>query len=501
MEIQRKDYPQAGFEVYGTGEIGDKARQLLAKTPILRGVGFHTPRRVVLAQDFFDPFFQANSIGRDVTDAGVGVEAERRIASGVFPDHLRPLLGSLAVRFGDVPVMVRSSAVGDSRGTGVYRSEVSDPNPGSFEASVKNVLASYVSESASEWRRRSGAGEGMAVMIEPMAGQLFEDEYMRDVRYFAPAISGYGYTSTARGGSYLYVVPGFGSGVERRDGDRITARELDRYEDDIEELFMGRFDNKAVATLQAGRGFSYLYPSGQAYKFPDKYIDRGSIEDAQVVRRGVFGRDLQLGSRTFEMIDRLEGLLGRPQYFEWALTTEGSVKNWMLQISDADFSRDFYDFSDFGTPLLEANMIVGSGVRDCSKLATIFNQSDLDNLYRFNQANSGYILLFAKGLIRPDLRFMGDRLMEFKHYSNASVLIERSIHSFTGAHTGTPVSHLGGQIEAAGMFFGVVNERGEVPFDYRTLMDSGNEMGLSVYPNPEMKVVANPMQDRMVIYK
>ena len=49
---------ESGFVIIGDGEIGDKVRQLIEKTSQLRAIGFHTSKRTVLAESFFDGFFK-----------------------------------------------------------------------------------------------------------------------------------------------------------------------------------------------------------------------------------------------------------------------------------------------------------------------------------------------------------------------------------------------------------------------------------------------------------
>ena len=44
--------PSSDMEIIGTGTIGEKARQLRDKTPVLKTLGFRVPRRTVLAGDF-----------------------------------------------------------------------------------------------------------------------------------------------------------------------------------------------------------------------------------------------------------------------------------------------------------------------------------------------------------------------------------------------------------------------------------------------------------------
>jgi len=73
---------QSGIEIIGKGNIGEKARQLTEKTPALIQLGFCTPRRVVLAEDYFDGFFQRNGFGRNLRDVQQVQDLEVKIRSG-----------------------------------------------------------------------------------------------------------------------------------------------------------------------------------------------------------------------------------------------------------------------------------------------------------------------------------------------------------------------------------------------------------------------------------
>jgi hypothetical protein len=225
-----------------------------------------------------------------------------------------------------------------------------------------------------------------------------------------------------------------------------------------------------------------------------------------VISAGRLGVELEFG-RVFEMLSSLEDKVGQPQYLELALTVEEQAgRFWVLQVSDIGRQGlDMYEFGDYGHPLFEANTTFGEGgARDCSKLVFPFRNQDIEKLYEFNKYNSGYLLVFPKHLIRPDFRELGDRTLVFGDFSNAAVMIQRSIHSFIGAHYDSPISHFSGQIETAGILYGVVNERGEVRFDSEEFLEGRTqEFGLDVYDGrgKGVNIIHSPKQDRIVVYK
>ena len=112
--------------------------------------------------------------------------------------------------------MLRSSAEGDARGTGTYKSAYTENGLPIVRKTLQNVLSSYFSQDAIAFRRDANTGEGFAIIIEPMIGQKIDNWC------FAPVLSGFGYTSTSRGEGYISAVPGLGGGVESKDIEKIT---------------------------------------------------------------------------------------------------------------------------------------------------------------------------------------------------------------------------------------------------------------------------------------
>ena len=107
-------------EIIGRGNVGEKASQLIEKTPLLRELGFRTPPRTILAEGFFDGFFQRNELGTTLLDVPQDPQVVDSIRRGSFPEEDFRTIASIVDKYSPNPLAIRSSAAGDSRGTGVY---------------------------------------------------------------------------------------------------------------------------------------------------------------------------------------------------------------------------------------------------------------------------------------------------------------------------------------------------------------------------------------------
>jgi len=387
---------KTGIEIIGKGNIGDKARQLLEKTPKLRSIGFHTPRRVVLAEDFFNGFFQRNGLGRNLCEAEITGDLEEKIKCGSLTKEEFQTLQRVTESFERKPIVVRSSAEGDARGTGTYSTEFSESRIGDVRKAIQRVLSSYFSEDAILFRRDAVTGEGFGVIIEPIIGQGFEG-------LFAPVLSGFGYTSTSRGEGYVNIVPGLGGGVDSRDGEKITKSKIQKHNGSLSEYMfeercgmVSHFDEmvrRRSALLRTDTDFISDSYSGKAF-FPSTKYRQASVDRTCIDLEGRIGEPFDRLNLTnlFEMIMGMEESFGKPQYFEWAMTIEdGEPKYWITQIADVSKRLDMMDFGDLGDVLFMGHTVTGTGINECHKIANCWNPSDVDLLYEFNQRNRNYV--------------------------------------------------------------------------------------------------------------
>ncbi|HVF69008.1 MAG TPA: PEP/pyruvate-binding domain-containing protein [Xanthomonadales bacterium] len=487
------------FEVVGGGTIGEKAEQLRSKTPALKSIGFHVPPRTVLADGFLGDFMARNRIDTAKPPANL----ERAIRRGSLSQEQFVILQRTFGSHGSKPLIIRSSAEGDARGTGIYESEVTDNNIKRGRKILQGVWASYFSESAVAFRRDAGLSEGFGVILEPLVGQSFGHG-----EYFAPVMSGFGYTSTPREGANISVVPGIGGGVDSRYGEKLTRDRVAIYDYDLSEYIyeessrMTNVGNSRKSALlgTAARGWrmhdamlaDVLWKGNEFHspKMIQQLFDPGSD-----LNETVMSHDFQL-SGFFDMIDQMEQTFGKPQYFEWAVTIEdGEPKYWILQIADVDAKADYAEFQE-GTPLLSAHTVTGSGQKECAKIFNCWNPSDIENLRRFNQENTGYVLLYPSRLTTSWGTMFGGPRLKYADLSNASVIVEIQ----DANHEGDPISHFGGQVDMTGKFFGVLDDDPDNSHDWDTFIAGAvTEEGSEVYQG-KVKVVASERRNKMAVY-
>lgn len=487
------------IEIIGNGNIGDKARQLVEKTKRLRDIGFDTPRRTVLAEDYFDGFFHRNGLGRNLKSVEIIEDLEAKIRSGSLTKEEFQTLQMVSSSYGGSPLAVRSSAQGDARGTGTYHSEFTENTVRPLRKSIQKVLASYFSGDAIAFRRDAETGEGFGVMIEPLIGQNMGWA-------FAPVLSGFGYTSTSRGDGYVTIVPGLGGGVDTRDGERITESimrtfggRLDDYIQAERDAMFSFFDAKtkrksALLRTDSNWAFDRDY-TGKAYHAPNRrnkgYVSRTLLNFEETGLDDPF-RKLNLNS-LFEMMKQMEDSFRKPQYFEWAMTIEGGKpKYWITQIADTNKRLDLMDFEELGDVIFMGHTVTGTGTKECYKVANCWNPDDVDPLHNFNSQNKNYVLLYSSRLTTTGL---GIRRLRYENFSNASVFLEIQ----DARHLGDPVAHLGGQLDLAGKLFGVLDYEAEIkPRWDKYNSKEVDERGIRVYQG-KVKAIASERQNKIVV--
>ncbi len=489
--------PTPEILVIGNGKIGEKAQQLIDKTSVLCALGFNMPRRVVLAEGFFVEFWQRNGLGANLEDVNPNIDnIEYLIRRGNFSANQIKDLEVVCNSYGTTPLVIRSSAEGDARGTGTYKSEFVENDIDHFCEGLKKVLASYFSPDAIAFRQDAHTGEGFGVIVEPIIGQNFGG-------VIAPVLSGFGYTSTSRGGSYLTIVPGLGCAVESRDGERITKNQIKKYDGSLGDyidaemraMFDGQRAFKRSALLGANRYFSDPY-SALAFAFSDHWgrheeVVNTFIKYPDKIKKVIDNLNLEL---VFSAMERIEQYFNKPQYIEWAMTVEDDDPIfWIIQIADVDKKLDLMDFGTFGEIMFVGHTVIGTGIREAIKIVNCLNPNDIASLNHFNQENKDYVLIF---LARLTSAGGVERTLRYRDFSNASVLLEIQ----DTRHLGDPIAHLGDQLDMAGKLFAVLDYNSEPPPNW-DLFHKGEqqEYGLLVY-NGKIKVVSSEKQNKLAIY-
>jgi hypothetical protein len=443
-ESLSKSLTRKHWTIIGSGPIGEKARDLLVKTEAGSESGFRINDRIVLAMGFFVDFYKRNG----VFETSNIEERASRIIAGEFSSEEKRIIRQIADQFKGKPIMVRSSAHGDSRGTGTYESPIlPDSNPTELENAIKKVLASQYSKKAVAWRNVTGFPEGMAVMFEPTVGRKMA--YFDDLEdaFFAPDYSGFGYTSTANEGAYIRLVPGLPIGaVQSRSGFTITE---DFGEEELSDLV-----HKSMMDAP------WLDPSeilfkGYAVEVAIKRMNEQKIDSNPFITLKSF----------FEKMKRFQELCGgKAQYFEFAGVAEKrELIPTLLQTSDISLRTDFFEFPrNPERVVLKTNYVVGSNQLTPNGLITVGVPVDLDFLYKYNQTHKNYAVGYNSQLLNINLindlsggkPSKGERNINFSDISNASVIIEFPFGKYgLGAHGQNPIEHWKGQLDTANKVF------------------------------------------------
>ena len=506
--------------VVGRGEVGDKARQLIEKTAWLRAMGFATPPRYVLAEGFFDGFFRENGLGADLRSAGAGPDVVQRILDGTFSRAESAIIAQLSAFFPGAALAVRSSAKGDARGTGTYESKFCGSDSERLTKALRTVLASYFSPGAVVFRRQAATGEGFAVIIEPVVGEMLSRE--EDDSSFGPVLSGTGYTSTSRGEGYVKVVPGLGGGVDSRKAEVLMRSKLLPAGGMLGEYIVEEHDRILTHSSYGG---SFRHSSLLRTDTRSRHWDEENPHpfSAQVLeqdegrwyliseREVVYKKELELSIDDlqmlplFELMRELEARFGRPQYFEWALTfPNGQPRWWITQIADVDPKLDLMEFGDLGRAVYMGHSVIGAGEKRCKGIAFCWDPNDVAELARFNETHQDYLCLYSSRLTTSFLEGVIRRI-GLEDISNASVLLEIQ----DAGHSSDPLSHFGGALDMTRKFFAVRAWRKDLRDDHLAdllernqdvLEEKVRRLGrMAVYDVP-VRVIASERQNLLAVF-
>ncbi len=356
---------------------------------------------------------------------------------------------------------------------------------------VRVVLGSYFSNAARAFRRKASLSNGFGILIEPMVAHDFGHR-------FAPIISGFGYSSTAKNGGYVLAVPGLGGGVETRNGETITREHSGRLEGSLYRYVLEQRKawSQRLSQCEGGSAISALALGVYEHLYEAEsfmpYKKGWGVHDDLLSLKG-WMRDIDL-SPLFDGVARLERRFGVPQYFEWAFTVEHDEPRWsILQVADVSSDIDRIEFGIAGDEALIVNEVTNSGIRCCTKTVICTSQADVDRLKGFNAEHHGYIMLYSGELVSA--RDEDEQILTFDTWSNAGVVIEIP----DAAHNKSAIGHMGGACAMTGKLFGVIDRfpRDSVlrPWYEKQFIDRG---GFAVFEHPFM-VVADERRDRLVL--
>lgn len=293
-------------------------------------------------------------------------ELTNRLRNGVLPDDIREKLGEMLDRLSASPIIVRSSSImEDGYGnafSGKYES-IFCMNQGSreerleeLEDAIRRVYASVMNEQAIEYRRKRrllDVDEQMALLIQPVAGQVYG-------HFYFPVASGMGcsynpykwmeYLNPEAG--MLRMVSGLGTrAVERTPGDYPRLICLDRAQASLRTTMAERhkfsqrqvdvldLESKKLCTKPLEQIISLL-PAWQKKMILSHDTEAEELLAERRVYRNVLFADCQglVNNLDFvhmmrDLMKMLETAYERPVDIEFAVTSpaEGVLKLNLLQ--------------------------------------------------------------------------------------------------------------------------------------------------------------------------
>jgi len=493
------------FRIYGNGYVGDKMHGLMVRTPQILEAGFYMDPRSILAMDFFNDYFERNGLGKEERTSLTGAERVKRALTGEFSGREKDVLGEIGDEFGNRALLVRSSAYGDARGTGVYESAPCFNDPPLLRTAVRIVLASHFTENAETFRRMAHLPEGIAVSIERAVGNTVNcrmdhvpidvkrkhygyqeyEEYLgprkresKSYKCFAPFLSGHGYTSTSYCGGYVHAFYGFCQPLSR-GGYRAYSSRKGKSFSEVEEIWWNYYHGDVDWTGKFNEGVVLEDGETNSGQFPDFRMNHMV---PRMVRRDSIDFDI---SGFFTSMGILEALCGRPQYFEWAvkLEEEGFGVH-IVQVDDADIKTDSLEFRENpDSYIANAIFVRGTGVRDCNSVVFFNNIGELERISRFNKHHKNYILIV-------DFEKVGEKF-SLKSISNAAVVLEKPYAD----HVNHPSEHYMGQNEMTGILFGVIERGFLLPEHAKPISERYGLEGFYL----EMRVTSSEAQQKLIV--
>ncbi|MFA5049427.1 MAG: PEP/pyruvate-binding domain-containing protein [Candidatus Micrarchaeia archaeon] len=405
------------WTIYGTGSIGAKAEKLLKDAWAIEKAGFELNPRVVLSMDFFCDFLERNGIYAAVKRGADYSEIKEIINNAAFNSIEKEVFLEILEKFEGKYLAVRSSAYGDSSGTGIYESVFHAPVQDReidleyFIIDIKRVLTSEFSEKAVAFKDKLNLPSGMAVLIEPVFGRYFEDRYADQL--FGPDYGGIAFTSYGKSGRAKIF---FSAGLPTKT---VEGKSIPLIEGDERDIFSIIFDYdlKYTRTYWSTRRIMI----GEYGEFLHEYSS--NYQEGILTKSDHYPEIYFQFTEIFEKLKTIEALLGQPQYIEWALSLDGeALKLAIVQISDFPRAPEQMEITKSENTFLSAIKIMGSGGHKKGRyLVEVRDPEDVFVLNEFNRSHKNYCVFFPDEIVSKTNK---ERRIDFEDISNSLVLVE-----------------------------------------------------------------------------
>jgi len=378
---------QGIFEVFGAGELGLKADDLNQYSELLANVGVTIPEGIVIATGVFNQLTELLNL------EAAPEEIEKRDCPDFLLSINQGILDRLEI---GRPYAIRSSALSERGGTGIYKSVFFWPTGDRIE-DLKNlwrceatVYASEFTLDAKLWREKNNAPAGMAILIQPVVGFRFKE-------HFLPALAGVAYTSL-NGLPTIRVVIGLGTLAVNGGGVVYNYRPDNSY-------YFGKelWEQKVAEAITAGGVIGEVSPH---------------YEEIQA------GVDFKSFNDLFDTLEKLQKQGGF--FFEWVIS-EGKVFVVQCAAHNDRPTTDLpFDMSSHFL-LMKGEDVLHSGRATCKAIiyARMWSSETAQALEHLNRNVRDYLLIVPQHALSL-MAEEGFRLA-FRHFSNALAVVEKQM--------------------------------------------------------------------------
>jgi hypothetical protein len=444
MKLEKRELSQNITQI-GAGGVGAKALDLVVKEDDILSARFSLAKTYVFGFEALEAVLRENKLTFPQALNGIGANALR------MPTEVRAYLTGIVRELKNVPIVVRSSAPGDSNGNGVYESVVVPPSEERLSEAFAKVVSSYFSSHAINYRagRSLEFTDDVGVIVQPVLG-------LDRRNYFAPTLSGFAFTTAKKNEPLVSVVFGLGGGVQARNGVRIDCDIANKYEGNLYKI-LAEFASHMNEDFTHGRKKPELDAdtvTGMAFKYGKNGLMDGKMQlstlylkkDALEAIKHVNMRDLR------DRLKDLEVRTNAPQYVEWTgVVKDGRLDISIVQIADA-MNVDEGFSEKMGRPLYTGHMVSNHGKKECEEIVYCANREALPELMKYNAKamRDSFVLLFPASLA-SNAHFGVNKKLELSHYKNAGVLLEVP----DIPHEREPIAHFAGEITSLNKLFAV----------------------------------------------
>jgi hypothetical protein len=380
---------QGLFEVFGPGQLGLKAADLNSHAELIDDVGLSIPEGIVIATGIFDQLTAQINFEEPLAE----------IKKHNCPDFLlainEKILDKLEI---GTPYAIRSSALSERGGTGIYKTEFFLPT-GNRAMDLQNlwhceasVYASEFTSDAQLWRDKNNAPIGMAILIQPVVGFHLNGDFL-------PALAGVAYTSY-NGLPTVRVVVGLGT--------------------------------QAVN----GGGIIYNYPSSDVQHFQREMSDQKLVEaispEAAICKINTHCSEVYAEiARGFKAFQGLFDTLSQLQkhgnfYLEWAISNDRMNVVQCASYEDRLPGNVPFDSTDYFL-LLQGNDVLHSGQATCKGIVYVDKWSSETSqvVELLNKAVKGYLLIVPQDALSLLADIYGQNRFSYRHFSNTFAVVEK----------------------------------------------------------------------------